>query len=288
MKILVTGADGQLGMELRKRSVTIDAEWEFTDIGELDISARNMVLRHLTRSRPDVVINAAAYTAVDQAESEPDLARQINELGAQYLSEGCRSVGSRLMHISTDFVFDGTTSRPYREEDLPNPINVYGTTKLAGEKAVLEHSARGVIVRTSWLYSAHGKNFVKTILKLASGRDELRAVEDQVGSPTWAGDLASALLIVVPRLNNTEPQIYHYCNAGAASWYDFAQAIVELAGRTCKILPIPGADYPTPAERPAQSRLDTQRIRRTFEIPVSHWRESLSMCIDEIQSGEMV
>lgn len=286
MKLLVTGADGQLGRELRERAGTLDAEWEFTDVGELDISSRDMVLRHLTKSRPDVVINAAAYTAVDQAENEPDLAKQINELGAQYLAEGCRSIGSRLLHISTDFVFDGTSALPYREEDKPNPKSVYGRTKRDGEKAVLEHSARGVIVRTSWLYSAHGKNFVKTIMKLAREREELKVIEDQVGCPTWAGDLAMAVLTMVPKLENTEPQIFHFCNSGAASWYDLAQAIVELAELDCRIVPIPTSDYPTPATRPAQSRLDTRSIRETFSIPVSHWRHSLAICINQLRMGE--
>lgn len=285
MKLLVTGADGQLGNELRRLENALDAEWEFTDIGQLDLADSDTVERHLIRTRPDVVVNCAAYTAVDRAEQEPEMAATVNRDTAANLSRAVRSIGSRLLHISTDFVFDGELSRPYLPGDEPNPLGVYGTTKREGELAVLKESARGVIVRTSWLYSSFGSNFVKTMLRLAEERDELTVVQDQVGSPTWAHDLAEALVTMIPRLSNDAPVIYHFSNVGAASWYDFAQEIMRLAGLETRVLPIPSSEYPTPAQRPAQSRLDTSDLERDFGIEPRYWRDSLARCIAEIREN---
>jgi len=288
VKILVTGADGQLGCELRELAPALssEAEWEFTDVGELDIVDRQMSSRFLLMHQPDILINCAAYTAVDKAESEPELAKGINAEGAANLARACRNISARMIHISTDFVFNGKQTTPYNEEDKADPLSEYGRSKLEGEQAVLKESARGVILRTSWLYSSYGSNFVKTMLRLAKEHDEINVVDDQIGSPTWAQDLAAAILQMIPRLKNEAPVIYQYANAGTASWYDFAHAVVEMSGLECRIIPIPTSAYPTPAPRPPYSKISTARIREDFDLTIPHWRDSLKTCLEQIRSQE--
>lgn len=280
MKILVTGADGQLGTELRGLAKASGMGWDFTDVGELDITDAEATARYVADTTPDILLNAAAYTAVDRAEDDLDRARAINASGPLNLAKAAQTSGIRLVQISTDFVFDGQKSTPYTEDDTPNPLSAYGKTKLEGEKAVLETSGNGVIVRTSWLYSAHGSNFVKTMLRLGREKESLNVVDDQVGSPTWARDLAQALIAILPRLDNTGPEIYHYCNSGTASWYDFADAVMTLAGLTCEVHPIATAEYPTPAPRPAYSKMSTRKIRDRFGLVIPHWRRSLASLLD--------
>lgn len=285
MKVLITGARGQAGHELC-RSAPAQVELLGLDRQALDISDAAAVTQAIHSARPDLIINAAAYTAVDQAESERAPAFAVNAGGAANLAAAAAGIGARLLHLSTDFVFDGANSSPYRPDDRTNPLSVYGASKLAGEQALLRISPGALIVRTGWLYSAHGHNFVKTILRLLTEREHLRIVADQVGTPTWAATLAQAVWAAAarPELHG----IYHWSDAGVASWYDFAIAIQEeglhlgLLARAIPIIPITSADYPTPARRPAYSVLDKNSAWHDFAIPAEHWRVALRRMLKEL------
>lgn len=270
---LVTGANGQLGCELRR----LIPNAVFADSKMLDITGTTDVMNFVREKNIDLIINCAAYTAVDKAESEPDIARRVNVDGVRNLA----LTGVPLIHISTDYVFDGKGHRPYSPSDKTNPVSVYGQTKLQGENVIMGITKTAVIIRTAWLYSAYGNNFVKTMLRLGAERDELNVVTDQIGTPTWAADLAAAIVKVAGALKPGTRAIYHYSNAGACSWYDFAHSIMELSGLKCKVNPINTAQYPTPATRPHYSVLDKGDIVRDFGVSVPHWRDSLKKALDE-------
>ena len=286
MRALVTGAGGQLGRALR--AATPDGV-ELVCFGseELDITDRSAVMRAVDLAAPDVILNAAAYTAVDRAEREEASALEVNGAGVAHLASATRNAGSKLAHISTDFVFAGDRSRPYRPEDPAAPLGVYGRTKLAGEEAARANED-SLIVRTSWVYSAHGANFVKTMLRLMKEHDELRVVTDQVGTPTWAASLAGALWQLV---GANAQGIIHFSDSGVCSWYDFAVAIYEesigagLLDRTVRIVPIATAEYPTPAKRPPYSVLDKARTWEVLGGPAPHWRENLRLMLKEMNNN---
>lgn len=281
--ILVTGSNGQLGQSLRQRSGMLPYLFYFTDAGDLDITDARQVNDLFDRARIDACINCAAYTAVDRAESEQAAAFLLNAEAPEALAKACEQHGTLFFHISTDFVFDGQQGIPYRETDPTGALNVYGDSKRAGEERVLAACRTALVVRTSWLYSEFGNNFVKTMLRLADSRSELRVVADQIGSPTYAGDLADSLLKMVDRLIELPAEvvhaqyagIYHYSNEGVASWYDFAHAALELAEKGATVYPIPAAEYPTPAQRPHFSVMSKQKIKQTFGLQIPHWRNSL-------------
>lgn len=278
MTILITGADGQLGTELRKR-LGDKANIFYTDRAELDITDEQAVRLYIDKNQIKLVINCAAYTAVDRAEDEPVLAEAVNHLGARYLARHSKHI----IHISTDYVFDGTAHLPYKPEDTTNPVSVYGRTKLAGEKAVLEEAETALIIRTAWVYVAEGRNFVHTMLRLGREKDRLTVVSDQIGSPTHAGDLAEAIIGIQPQLKQNTKAIHHYTNEGVCSWYDFATAIIEEAKLDCRIEPIETWQYPTKAKRPAYSVLNKAGIKKDYGLTIRHWREALKDCIREIQ-----
>lgn len=291
--LLVTGANGQLGYELKQLVGSLPQfDFLFTGSQELDIANADAVNRFFDSGRQiDFCINAAAYTAVDKAESDARRAHQVNAEGAAHLARACREHGAVLLHVSTDFVFDGEKNRPYEEFDAARPLSVYGQSKLAGERAVLETHPLSLVVRTSWLYSAHGHNFMKTMLRLGRERELVRVVSDQIGTPTYARDLAAALLHMVEHLSeayqangawqgvNGLEEIYHYSNEGAASWYDFAHAVFDIAQLPARLEPIPTSGYPTPAVRPPYSLLDKRKIKAVFGLQIPHWRDSLRECI---------
>lgn len=269
MMWLVTGADGQLGTEL-KRLLGDDAV--YVDRAELDISDENAVKRFFEIRSFRGVINCAAYTAVDKAENEPEAAELANHLGAKWLAK----YGKCIIHISTDYVFDGIHHIPYVEDDMTNPVSVYGKTKLEGEQAVMTDADTAVVIRTAWVYCAHGNNFVKTMLRLGKERQSLNVVYDQIGSPTFAGDLAAAIVAILPQIRSGQKAVYHYTNEGVCSWYDFAVAIMEIAGLSCEVNPIGSDGYPTKAKRPYYSVLNKAKIRRDFNVKIRHWREALA------------
>lgn len=285
MKILVTGSNGQLGSELKQLAPDFQQyTFVFTDIGELDITNEVQVRELCMKERPGAIINCAGYTAVDKAEEDFDRALKLNATAVGYLAEGANSVGALFFHISTDYVFKGDKGIPYIESDSAEPQSAYARTKLSGELACLQKAERGVVIRTSWLYSEFMHNFVKTILFKGIERGKLNVVFDQVGSPTYAHDLALTLLTIIPQLNDWKGhELYHYSNEGVASWYDFAKAIVEYSGITCEINPIVTAEYPLPASRPFYSLMDKSKIKKTFGISISHWRESLQVCLKKIK-----
>ncbi|KAF1081097.1 MAG: dTDP-4-dehydrorhamnose reductase [Candidatus Rifleibacterium amylolyticum] len=284
-KILIVGMGGQLGFEL-KRSCPGNCSLIAPTEAELDITDRAAVTGHIVAERPIAIINCAAYTAVDKAESEADRAFAVNQNGPQYLAEAAKAVDALFVHISTDFVFSGNQGRPYRPGDQPEPLNVYGKSKLAGEKAVLASGARALIIRTAWLYSSHGNNFIKTMLRLMSERDSLGVVADQTGTPTWAAALAELIWRLVDK-NTTG--IFHWSDAGTASWYDFAVAIYEeatalgLLKQPVQIRPIATADYPTPATRPAFSVLDKSTAYAASGLQPVHWRANLRKMLSELR-----
>ncbi|KAA1190622.1 dTDP-4-dehydrorhamnose reductase [Pseudohalioglobus sediminis] len=287
-RVLVTGAGGQLGRELQ-RSVPDGVDCLALGRGQLDIADSAAVSRVVGEQRPEVLINAAAYTAVDQAETEADAAMRINAEGAGNLAAACAEHGVRMLHISTDFVFDGNSSTPYTAEAATSPLGEYGRSKLAGEEAVRNALPAAVIMRTAWVYSAFGGNFVKTMLRLMAERDTLSVVADQVGTPTWANGLARALWQVVDR--PTLQGIYHWTDAGVCSWYDFAVAIAEesaalgLLDCAPRVLPIPGSAYPTPARRPSFSVLDKQDTWEALGVAGVHWRVQLRKMLQELKES---
>jgi dTDP-4-dehydrorhamnose reductase len=287
MKILLAGINGQLGQELHPMLVKLgDVTW--VDRETLDLSQPEMIRQVMAEVKPDLIVNACAYTAVDKAESEADLAMAVNGTGVGILAEEALKLGARLIHVSTDYVFDGCQSHPYQETDPTNPIGVYGKSKLAGEEAIQQVGGDYIIVRTAWVYGVGGMgNFVKTMLRLGSSRDELRVVTDQVGSPTWTKDLAEAIVCMIQ--NSPESGIYHYTNSGVCSWYDFAIAIFEEAKalgfplQVQRVVPITTAEYPTPAKRPAYSVLSHSKISAVMGTHPPHWRRSLRLMLKDYQ-----
>ena len=286
-KILVTGANGQLGKELRQLC-GVYPQFEFIFLSKDDLPVNNFELLRNTFKiyHPQFCINCAAYTDVDRAESEKDLAFIVNGEAAGVLAAICTEYDTKFIHISTDYVFDGMATIPYKEESPANPATIYGISKLKGEEQAFQLNPDTIILRTSWVYSEFGKNFVKTILKLLHEKEEINVVNDQVGSPTYALDLADTILKIIagsqPSTANYKPGIYHFSNEGVISWYDFAIAIKELSGAKCKINPIPTSQYPTPAKRPAYSVLDKTKIQQTFGIKLKDWKESLAVCLNKI------
>jgi dTDP-4-dehydrorhamnose reductase len=280
--VLVTGANGQLGKELQQ----LEKKWPlfrflFLSREDLPIHHFELVRNFFKASKPYVLINCAAYTAVDKAEQEPLLARQVNAEAVGLLAAVCAANQCRFIHVSTDYVFDGTATSPYKEEDLTAPQSVYGQTKLEGERQALLANPQTVIIRTSWVYSSFGKNFVKTIIRLLQDKPQISVVQDQLGSPTFAADLANSILQIISS-NNWIPGIYNYSNSGIISWYQFAEEIGKLAGSSTPIKGISTAEYPTPAKRPAWSVLDTSKIVSTYGVTIKDWKESLGQCIREI------
>ncbi len=281
--ILVTGSNGQLGSEIKALSKNYHDSFIFTDKKALDISDKDAIETIIKNEKIDTIINCAAYTAVDKAESDELNAEKINAQGAKNLAQIAKAKNLKLIHISTDYVFDGKHYKPYREDDPTNPNGVYGKTKLAGEKAIQEIAPKDTImIRTSWVYSSYGNNFVKTMLKLGKTKEQLTVINDQVGTPTYARDLARAILDIVPQLNNEKPEIYHYSNEGVLSWYDFAKEIMKMAKLACKIEPIATKNYPTPATRPHFSLLNKTKIKETFGVEVPFWKDSLDICLREM------
>lgn len=282
MKIVVTGANGQLGRSIRRLSVEHrELDFIFTDIDSLDIGNRDAVLAFAETHPVDFIVNCAAYTAVDKAEEEEEQCRRINTDAVAYLGEAAQHIGARILHVSTDYVFGGDSYMPYQENDPVSPTSVYGRTKLAGEKALSAVCPDAIIVRTAWLYSEYGHNFMKTMLRLGSERPEIRVVNDQIGSPTYAGDLAEAILSLLEKERQGEQNsgIYHYTNEGVCSWYDFAHSIIRIAGLPAKVIPIPTREYPTAAKRPAYSVLSKEKIKREYHWVIPHWEDSLRKCL---------
>ena len=296
MRILVTGKNGQLGRSIYKIVNTANGDNlppnEFIFVGreELDLSSESSISHYFdSNDRFDVIINCAAYTAVDKAEEEQELANQVNHLAVKKLANIANEQKAKLVHVSTDYVFDGAGGKPYKETDKTNPINVYGKTKLAGEKALQAIMlTNAIIIRTSWVYSEYGNNFVKTMLNLGKERDELNVVSDQIGSPTYATDLAETILKIIDNKNYQDKEqsteIYHYSNEGEIGWYDFAKEIFKLAKIDCKVCPITTEQYPTPAKRPKSTLMDKGKIVEKFSIKTPYWKETLCSCINNIEN----
>lgn len=284
MKILVTGSNGQLGSELQDlANQYLSFRFVFTNIDDLDLTDHEAVKDFIEAEDFDVIINCAAFTAVDKAESETELADTINHLAVKNLAEIAKARHIKLIHISTDYVFDGTKDTPYAETDAPNPQSAYGYTKLKGEQAMQRiNPASSVIIRTSWLYSGYAQNFVKTMLRLGQEKKELNVVSDQIGSPTYAADLAQAILEIVPQLKNDQVETYHFANSGNCSWYELAKAIFEIKDMEVTVNPIITEQYPTAAKRPMYSVLASKNIRKTFKITISDWKEALSRCLQNM------
>lgn len=285
MNILVTGAKGQLGSEFKYLSNNYnDIHFVFTSRSELNISDSKSIEETIVDNNINVIVNCAAYTAVDLAEDKKEEALNINCTAVKNIVEVCEKHNVKLIHYSTDYVFDGAFYKPYRENHKVDPVNYYGYTKLKGEEAIEQSLCESIIIRTSWVYSSFGNNFVKTISRLAEERDKLNIIFDQVGTPTYARDLAESTLNII--LNNSKidskGKVYHYSNEGVCSWYDFAEAICNIKGISCEITPINTEDYPTKAKRPNYSVLNKQKIKNDFDIKIRHWRESLIKCLKEI------
>ncbi len=278
--VLVTGANGQLGSEIRALHGDFAYNFFFTDRATLDISDAEALERFVTANTIDAIINCAAYTAVDKAELDAQNADAINHLAVQNLALTCKAKKLKFIHISTDYVFDGKNFKPYTEADATNPNGIYGKTKLDGERALLHASpANSIIIRTSWVYSSFGANFVKTMLRLGKEKEELGVIYDQVGTPTYARDLAQVILEILPKIANEKPAIYHYSNEGVLSWYDFAKEIMRMAKLPCRVNPIETKEYPTPATRPHYSLLSKSKIKKEFGIEIPYWKDSLDACL---------
>ena len=291
--ILVTGAKGQVGNELRLLATDF-RDWQFTfiDIDELDLTDRTSVFQFLDQQAFDYCINCAAYTAVDRAESDIALAEAVNVTAVATLAQACRKTNCRLIHLSTDYVYHNSQNLPFKENDLTNPQGIYAKTKLAGEIVARQGQPETLIIRTSWVYSSFGHNFVKTMKRLGQDRDRLTVIYDQIGSPTYARDLAVAMLEIIRQVETQETTIeafsnlYHYSNEGVTSWYDFAQAIFELSAISCEVSPIETKDYPTAAARPPFSLLNKYKIKQTFGLTIPYWRNSLKDCLSELERKE--
>jgi dTDP-4-dehydrorhamnose reductase len=278
-KVLVTGANGQLGSELKELSRNIsDIEFLFHDIDTLDLTDFDKVEKFLEKEKPEFIINCAAYTAVDKAEEETKMAMLINSAVPENLAKLSVKYKAKFIHVSTDYVFNGKTYFPYKEMDNTEPESAYGKTKLEGEKCVESVNPESIIIRTSWLYSSFGNNFVKTMLRLGKEREQLNVIFDQVGTPTYARDLASAIIKII-NAKTFEPGIYHYSNEGVCSWFDFAYEIITSSQLNCKVFPIETKDYPLPAKRPQYSVLNKTKIKHNFNIEIPHWKDSLHDCL---------
>ena len=283
--ILVTGSKGQLGSELQELSDKYSYVFFFTDRESLEISDEKSLEAFVQKNNIETIINCAAYTAVDKAEDDALNADKINHLAVKYLAQIAKEKSIKLIHISTDYVFDGTNYKPYNEDDVTNPQGIYGKTKLDGEKAMIEiNPANSIIIRTSWVYSSFGANFVKTMLRLGKEKEQLGVIFDQVGTPTYARDLAKAILDILPNVKNEQVEIYNYSNEGVLSWYDFAKEIMRMAKLECQINPIETKEYPTPAKRPHYSLLNKSKIKEEYTITIPYWKDSLDECL--ITMGE--
>ena len=286
MVVLVTGANGQLGQSIQfiaKQYPNI--QFIYTDYQELDITNFESCHTVFAKYKPQFCINTAAYTAVDKAEIEAEKAHLINVIGPEILAKVCKEYDTILLHISTDFIFDGASTQPYLESDIPNPQSVYGQTKLDGELAVQKNWEKHFIIRTSWVYSQFANNFMKTMLRLASERDSLSVVNDQIGTPTYAVDLAEVLMNIIQSSITNKPSpfgIYNFSNEGVCSWYDFAAAIFHQKGISIDLQPIPTSAYPTPAKRPSYSVLDKSKIKNTFNLKINDWKASLNSCLNQL------
>ncbi len=285
MKVLVTGANGQVGSELRQLAPHYSScDVSFYNHTDLDICDDDAIANAWQQETPDVCINCAAYTAVDKAEEEPEKARAINGQAVEQLAKVCHEYGTSLIHFSTDYVFDGESNVPYQEEDVPNPQSVYGQTKLEGERSAFQQQASTLLIRTSWVYSAYGHNLVKTALRLAREKDQLAFVYDQIGAPTYAKDIAEAVLGIITKDQLADhPGIYHFSNPGVTSWYDVVSTIIRERNLNCHVQPILSKDYPTPAKRPHYSVLNTEKFRTTFDQEIPHWQTSLIQCLQDLE-----
>ena len=281
--ILITGAKGQLGSELKEVSKNFYGyDFIFTDIDSLDITSHEKTSEFINKSKPDWIINCAAYTLVDKAEVEPDQALLINGTAVKNITEAIRGSECRFIHVSSDYVYDGSSNVPYNENITANPLSAYGRSKLAGEKYALLHNG-SMIIRTAWLYSSFGNNFVKTILRNAADKESLKVVFDQTGTPTYAADLAGAIMNIISGVIRNQiamnSGIYNYSNEGVCSWYDFAREIIKESGLTCRVLPVLTKDYPQAAKRPVYSVLDKSKIKENYGLSIPHWRDSLIKCL---------
>ena len=289
MRVLITGSNGQLGSEIRDLAAKYKKlDFVFKDISGLDICNFNLLKSFITDNNISAVINCAAYTAVDKAEEDTIIAKKINYQGVLNIVNALQTVNGKLIHISTDYIFDGNHFLPYKESDPVSPIGVYGETKRAGELAVINSDLDSIVIRTSWLYSVYGKNFVKTMLRLGKEKENLGVVFDQVGTPTYARDLAKTCLDILSGNSSKNisknGNLYHYSNEGVISWYDFAISIMELGGVNCKVKPIQTKDYPTLAKRPQYSVLNKYKIKTDFKIQIPYWKDSLKDCLDKIKN----
>lgn len=285
LNILITGANGQLGSELRRLGAASRHRYVYTDVAELDITSAEAVRRMIRDERIDAIVNCAAYTNVDRAEEDEATADLLNHRAAAILAGAAKEYGATLIHISTDYVFPGSGNTPCREEEPTDPLGVYGRTKLAGEAAVQASGCKYLIFRTAWLYSEFGSNFVKTMLRLTGERERLTVVFDQVGTPTYAADLAEAIFGILENgAYEGREGIYHFSDEGVCSWYDFAHEIARIAGHTqCEVLPCHSSEYPSKVRRPAFSVLDKTKVKNTFGITIPHWRDSLIRCMEKLK-----
>lgn len=285
--MLVTGADGQLGQSIKAQLSYSQYLVTYVTQSDIDFSRAESIDAYFDKHNFDIIINCAAYTFVDKAESEPDLAEQINHFAVKQLAQIAKRDNSTLIHISTDYVFAGKQCQPYTEEDKTDPQSVYGASKLNGEMAMLTEAPKGIIIRTSWLYSGFGNNFVKTMIRLGVERDQLNVVFDQVGTPTYAGDLARAIICILDSECFEEqtrvPEVFHFSNEGVTSWYDFAKEIFKLCSIDCSVLPIESIDYPTPAKRPNYSLLNKRKVKDIFGVKIPYWVDSLVECVNKIK-----
>jgi dTDP-4-dehydrorhamnose reductase len=280
--ILVTGSNGQLGSDLRDLAASYPQyNFIFTDVAELSIVDKDAVDRFFTTERPAYLVNCAAYTAVDKAESERELSDEINGTAVGILAAACQEHGTKFIHISTDYVFNGEASSPLKETDKVDPVNAYGASKLLGEQLAFQNDPGVIIIRTSWVYSFYGKNFVKTMMRLMNEKQSLGVIDDQLGSPTYAADLAEAIMQIISS-GKWEPGIYNYSNDGIISWFDFANEIKRQIGANCIVNPLTTEQFPTPAKRPKYSVLDKAKIQNTFSITLKNWKESLRLCISKL------
>jgi dTDP-4-dehydrorhamnose reductase len=283
LKVLVTGANGQLGSEIGELSSEYDYDFFFTDRSKLDVTDANAVKNFMESNDINVIVNCAAYTAVDKAETDEANANAVNHLAVRNLAEIAKEKNIKLVHVSTDYVFDGKNFKPYAEDDATNPNGVYGKTKLDGENAMMKiNPENSIIVRTSWVYSSYGANFVKTMSRLGKEKSALGVIYDQVGTPTYARDLAKVILDILPKVKNGKVQIYNYSNEGVLSWYDFAKEIMRMAKLDCKINPIETKEYPTPAKRPHYSLLNKSKIKKEFDVTIPYWKDSLNECLKKM------
>lgn len=284
--ILVTGSNGQLGNSLRFLSEqAINFDWIFTDIDELDITNKNQIEELFSKNRPNYLINCAAYTAVDKAEDDIKNAELINKKAPAYLAEACSLFETKLIHVSTDYVFDGSKNTPYDEAYPVSPLGVYGKTKFEGEQKVLNNNPESIILRTSWLYSEYGNNFLKTMIRLGAEKTTLNVIFDQTGTPTYAGDLANAIIRIIEHhyiSNEWYSGIYHYSNEGVCSWFDFATEIINYVKFNCKVNPIETYEFPSRAKRPHYSVLNKKKIKSVYKTDIPYWKDSLYLCINNL------